>query len=397
MIKKIRNYFKDITGNVRVFGMGSFLNDASSEMIYPLLPIFLMTLGASVSFVGIVEGLAESTAAIGKLISGWYSDRIKARKGLAVSGYVLSGLTRPLIALAAAPWHVLAARFTDRIGKGVRTSPRDALIAASVDPKIKAKAFGFHRAMDHAGSILGSALAMLILYVSPENYRLVFGLAIIPSVLCVFVLWKWAKDIPPDPVEAAEGRPRLSWRSLDKRLRAFVIIMFIFTLGNSSDAFLLIRAKDLDVAVYHLPLIWIVLHLVKTITSIPGGDLADKYGRRKVIIAGWIVYALIYAGFAFAGVEWHAWALFGLYGVYFGLAEGAEKALVSDLTPSHLCGTAFGFFHLAVGFASLPASIMFGFIWDAVGVEAAFGVGAGLALVASIGLAFFVEPGTVDS
>jgi len=383
MFTRLRKYFADIKGNVRVFGLTSFFNDASTEMIYPLLPVFLTkVLGASVGFVGVIEGIAESTAAIGKLVAGWYSDRIRARKKLAVLGYGLSTLTRPAVAASTRPWHVLFARFADRVGKGVRTSPRDALLASSIDPAVKGKAFGFHRAMDHAGAILGPAAALLVLYLKPGDYRLIFWLALIPGVMAVWILWRYAVEIPPPECGQASGRPRLSWRAMDKKLRRYIIVVFIFTLGNSSDAFLILRAEELGISVALVPLLWMVLHAVKVVVSTPGGSLSDVIGRRRTIILGWTVYAIIYAGFALAGAPWHGWALFALYGVYFGLTEGAERALVSDLAEQETAGTAFGFFHLAVGAASLPASVIFGYVWKLHGAPAAFGMGAGLAVVA---------------
>jgi len=374
--------------------VGSFLNDVATEMIYPLLPVFLTkVLGATFGFVGVIEGIAESTSSVAKLLSGWYSDRRGSRKAPTVAGYALSGLTRPLVAVAGAPWHVLLARFTDRIGKGVRTSPRDALLAASVDPKIRGKAFGFHRAMDNAGALVGPAISMLILWWKPgmEHYRLVFWIACVPTAIAVLILWRWIREVPPDK-KGASGAPSLSWSALDRSFRAYVIVMFIFTLGNSSDAFLLLRAEKLGVPDYLLPLLWIVLNFTKTITNIPGGGLADRWGRKKVIIIGWVVYSLIYAGFAAAGAIWHAWALFALYGIYFGMTEGAERALVSDLAPDHIRGTAYGFFHLSVGLAAFPASALFGYLWDKVGVEIAFGTGAGFATLAAILMAFLVRP-----
>lgn len=385
MIKRIKAYFADIKGNVRVFGATSFFNDASTEMIYPLLPLFLMNmLGASVGFVGVIEGIAEATASLGKLIAGWYSDRIRVRKNIAVFGYGLSTLTRPIIALATLPWHILGARFVDRIGKGIRTSPRDALLACSVDPSKKGKAFGFHRAMDHAGAIVGPAMALAILWFKPGGYRLVFWIALIPGIISVWALWKYAVEVPPVQCDKKGGPPKLSWNILDIKLRRYIAVVFIFTLGNSSDVFLLIRAQELGVAAEMAPLLWMVLHVVKVAVSMPGGSLSDRIGRRRAIIFGWTIYAAIYAGFAFAGAAWHAWALFALYGIYFGLTEGAERALVSDLAEEKIIGTAFGFFHLAVGFASLPASVIFGYVWKSFGAPAAFCMGAGLAFLAMI-------------
>jgi len=384
MIRRIKDYFKDITGNVRVFGAASFFNDASTEMIYPLLPVFLTkVLGASVGFVGVIEGIAESTAAIAKLLSGWYSDRIRARKNISVLGYAVSTLTRPAIAIATMPWHVLAARFVDRVGKGVRTSPRDALIASSVDPTVRGKAFGFHRGMDHAGAIVGPAVALLVFHFKPEDYRFLFWIALLPGLLAVWAIWRYAVEIAPPVSEEKKGPAKLSWNILDKNLRRYILVVFLFTLGNSSDAFLILRAEDLGVATAMIPLLWIVLHAVKVVTSMPGGSLSDRIGRRRTIISGWVVYALIYAGFAIAASQWHAWALFALYGIYFGLAEGAERALVSDLSEEETAGTAFGFYHLAVGAASFPASAIFGYVWKMYSAEAAFLMGASFAIAAA--------------
>jgi predicted MFS family arabinose efflux permease len=237
---------------------------------------------------------------------------------------------------------------------------------------------------------------MLLLWWKPGDYRFVFWWACVPTALTVLVLWFWVSEVAP-PHKESSTRPRLSWKSLAPEFRLYVAVMFIFTLGNSSDAFLLLRAESLGIRDYMMPLLWMVLHLVKTATNMPGGSLADRWGRRRTIIIGWIIYAFIYAGFAFASESWHVWALFALYGIYFGLTEGAERALVCDLAPENVRGTAFGFFHLAVGLAALPASVMFGYIWDKVSVEAAFGVGAGLALLAGLMLAAFVGRPSVDT
>ena len=385
MIRRIRDYFKDITGNVRVFGVASFFNDASTEMIYPLLPIFLTkVLGASVGFVGVIEGIAESTAAIAKLLSGWYSDRIRARKNISVLGYAVSTLTRPAIAIATMPWHVLAARFVDRVGKGVRTSPRDALIASSVEPSVRGKAFGFHRGMDNAGAIVGPAAALLVFHFRPGDYRFLFWIALLPGLLAVWAIWRYAVEIAPPAGGEGKGPAKLSWSKLDKNLRNYILVVFLFTLGNSSDAFLILRAEDLGVTTAMIPLIWMVLNAVKVFTGMPGGSLSDRIGRRRTIILGWIVYALIYGGFAVAGLQWHAWVLFALYGIYFGLTEGAERALVSDLTDEETSGTAFGFYHLAVGAASFPASVIFGYVWKMYSAEAAFLMGASFAILAAV-------------
>lgn len=381
-----------VTRNVFALGVVSLLTDASTEMIYPLLPVFLTTvLGAGTAFVGLVEGVAESTASLFKLISGWMSDRVKRRKPLVVSGYGLSGLTRPLVAAATASWHVLAARFIDRIGKGLRSSPRDALIADSSPPDQLGKAFGFHRAMDHAGAVVGPLIASaILLYLAglpiARSYRILFALATIPAILCVLVLLFAVREVPrPSPLPAMNPRAtRLSLSPFDRRFKAFLAVVLLFTLGNSSDAFLLLRAQNAGIAVQLLPILWAALHAVKSLASIPGGALSDRIGRRRVILAGWFLYATVYFGFSRAETATQVWALFAVYGVYFGLTEGAEKALVADLVPAHLRGTAYGVYNCAVGVAALPSSLLMGAVWAAFGPTAAFTMGALFAVAAAM-------------
>lgn len=384
-MKKIsikKNLFAGLGRNVVVLGVVSFFTDASSDMIYPLLPLFVtLTLGASAEMLGLIEGVAESTASLLKFFSGWLSDVLKKRKCLTVAGYALASLSRPFMALATAPWHVLCVRFTDRIGKGIRTAPRDALIADSTNVEFRGKAFGFHRAMDHMGAIIGPILAMVVLVFAPQNYRLVFWLATIPALLSVLILIVGAKEIPP---EQSEHLPSLRLRGIDRNFRLYLGIVFLFALGNSSDAFLLLRAKDLGVPVVSIPIIWVVLHVVKAVSSMPGGALSDLIGRKKVIIGGWIMYALVYAAFAFSSSAWQAWALFALYGVYFGLTEGVEKAFVADLVKPEMRGLAYGVFNCAIGIGALPASIIMGILWHRVSPMAAFLFGAGLALLSSL-------------
>ncbi|MBL7074581.1 MFS transporter [candidate division KSB1 bacterium] len=373
---------KGITKNVLALGVVSLLTDVSSEMFYPLLPIFLTTmLGASVGFVGVVEGIAESTSSLLKLFSGWFSDRMGKRKLLVFGGYTLSSLTRPVIAVAAAGWHVLLARFVDRVGKGVRTSPRDALIADSTPKGYLGKSFGFHRAMDHTGAVIGPLLAFLILKLSVENYRLVFWLAAIPAVMSVFTLILFVSERSPRPGNV--GKATLTLKPFSRTFKAFLLVVALFTLGNSSDAFLILRARSLGVPVGLIPILWVMLHVVKTASSVPGGSWSDRVGRKRVIVTGWAVYALIYLGLAIASKAIHVWILFALYGIYFGLTEGTEKALVADLVPVELRGTAYGVYHFAVGVMALPASVLMGVLWDWIGPAGAFCFGAGLALLAS--------------
>ena len=394
--------------NVFALGWTSLLNDAASEMIYPLLPVFLtVTLGAGATFVGLIEGFAESIASLGKLLSGWLSDRIGKRKGLVLAGYALAAVSRPLIALAHTPLQVLFIRASDRVGKGVRGSPRDALLAASCGADERGKAFGFHRAMDHAGAIIGPLLASGVLLAlasgrsgdaagpTAGDYRLMFALASIPGFLTLLLIVWGVREVKPDPAGGA-GPVRLALAPFSGRFKAFLAIVTLFTLGNSSDAFLLLRAKDLGVAVAMLPILWIVLHVVKSLSSVPGGMVSDRLGRRGVIVAGWGIYALAYLGFGLATRAWQAWALFAVYGLFFGLTEGVEKAFVADLVPERLRGTAFGLYNFAIGIAALPASLLLGLVWETTGSALlAFGLGAALALAASVLLLFVHEDGTV--
>jgi MFS family permease len=377
-----------LSRNVVILGAVSLLNDTASEMIYPLLPVFLSAvLGAGPAALGVIEGIAESAASLLKLASGYYSDRIRRRRGWVISGYLLSNLTRPLIGLSTAWTGVLVLRFFDRIGKGVRTSPRDALIAESVSPAYHGKAFGFHRAADHAGAIVGPLLATALLAFEAVDLKTVFLLSVVPGLLAVAVLWAGVRETP---AASRPSNPRDSlslgraWRAMPLALRRFTAILFIFTLGNSSDAFLLLKARQLGVSIAMIPVLWMVLHVVKTASSVPGGIASDRLGRKGVIVSGWIVYAATYAGFVWADTAWAAWALFGLYGLYFSLTESAEKALIADLAPADLRGSAFGLYHLMLGIGALPASLLFGWVWQAWGDAAAFGMGAGLALAAAL-------------
>ncbi len=364
----------------------SLLTDASSEMIYPLLPVFLTaTLGAGAATLGAIEGAAESTAALLKLASGWWSDRLPRRKPLVVAGYALASAARPLVALAGSAGQVLAVRLADRVGKGIRSSPRDALLAAAVPPEARGRAFGFHRAADHLGAVLGPLAAFALLRGAGADVRTVFALAAVPAALAVAVLVFGVREAPPaarprraPPLPAGPG-PLDADAAAGRPLVALLAAVTLFTLGNSTDAFLILRAAQLGVPVALVPLLWALLHVVKSASSTPGGALSDRVGRRPLIAAGWLVYAAVYLGFAAADAPWHAWALFAAYGVVFGLTEGAEKALVADLAPSARRGAAFGWYHGAVGAAALPASLLFGALWERYGAPAAFRAGAALA------------------
>lgn len=382
-------------------GWVSFLTDVSSEMIYPLLPSFLTkALGAGPAALGWIEGVAQTTASLTQIASGAWSDRAKRRKPLVVAGYVVAAIARPLVAFARAWGHVLAIRFADRVGKGIRTSPRDALLADIVPPASRGRAFGIQRAMDNAGAFVGPLVAALLLKLAIVDERGVFLLAAIPGIAAVVVLLVAVPDrttrthregpagAPVAPTlssQAGSGReeplPRPFW--------TVVAIFALFTLANSTDAFLLLRAQQAGVATWQLPLFWAFFQGVKAATSVPGGSFADRAGRVPAILLGWLVYAAAYAGFAFVSRPAAVWALVAVYALFYGLTEGAERALVADLVPAHARGRAYGFFHASIGVAALPASVVFGLLWNRFGARTAFLTGAAVALAAALALGAF--------
>ncbi len=384
-------------------GWTSFLNDVSSEMIYPLLPIFLtQTLGASLRFVGLVEGVAESTASFLKLFSGRLSDRTGRRRGFILYGYGLSSLMRPLIGVATAAWQVLVLRFIDRLGKGARVSPRDALTADLTPPEHRGLAFGFQRAMDNAGAILGPLLASGLLALFGMGYRTLFLLASIPGACAVLVVWRFVHDpvrevFPSDSMNAGGSRGIGTTSRLNPRVLLLLLVFGLFALGNSSDAFLILRARDLGVSDVAIPVIWIVLSLSKTLSSVPAGMASDRIGRRGTILTGWVIYALVYAGFARADATWHAWALFATYGLYFGLTEGVERALIADVSRKEERGSVFGVYNFILGLAALPASLIMGAVWQRYGYPSAFYLGSGLAAVAALLLAVLLRSPAVEA
>src|SRR5438128_69015 len=410
--------YRRLPRNVFAISLVSLLNDVSSEIIYPLLPFFLNnTLGVSARVLGSIEGTAESVSSLLKLFAGHFSDRFGKRKIFVVSGYVLSSFARPLLAFATS-WHqVLGIRLSDRVGKGVRTAPRDAMIADTVTIKERGLAFGFHRAMDHTGAVVGPLIGYLLvlLFAADRNaltgrdFTRIFLLASIPALAAVLVVSffvreshkpKRAADSAPDTGANTVAPPiRLSLRGFDGNFKRFLVIIALFTLSNSSDFFLLLRARDAGVSVLSIPLLWAALHGSKVLSSIFGGDLSDRLGRKRLIVSGWILYAAVYGGFAFVSNPVSAWILFLIYGVYFGLAEGAEKALVADLVRPEQRGTAYGLYNLAFGITVLPASLLMGVLWDTWNPETAFFVSAAIGSVAALLLALFVRPGkrVVDS
>ncbi|WP_026842681.1 MFS transporter [Citrifermentans bremense] len=382
--------FKGITGNVLILGLVSFFTDVSSEMIYPLLPLFLTgVLGAGPAFLGTIEGVAESTSSLLKLVSGIVSDRVRRRKRLVLIGYTVSSFMRPLIGSAGSAFTVLLIRTGDRVGKGIRTSPRDALIADSVDPSLRGKAYGFHRSMDHAGALVGPLVATLLLSYFVTDLRVVFWLAAIPGLLAVLlIVWKVRET---ERVPLAKERLQLALIPAGP-LRRYLLILFLFTLGNSSDAFLLLKAGTLGVPPHRIPLLWAFFHLVKMMSSMPFGALSDRIGRKSVIVAGWCVYSLAYIGFGLAANEMQVWLLFAFYGLFFGLTEGAEKAYLVDMSDATLRGAAFGWYNFAIGAGALPASLLFGLIWQHAGPVAPFIFGAALSALAVLLLLVLVRP-----
>jgi len=369
-------------------------------MIYPLLPIFLAgVLGANASFIGAIEGTAESTASLLKLLSGWWSDKVASRKPFVVVGYLIASIVRPFTAATHNATQVLGIRVTDRIGKGLRTSPRDALLADSAPPESRGLAYGFHAAADNAGAVLGPLVAFLLLKLhgvgaldtsrhlsvhDEHAIRNVFWLSALPAAIAMLILIFVVRDVKRSDGQSKSSETPGESSKLSRRFWAYLVVVLLFTLGNSTDAFLLLRANQLGVPVALAPILWAVLNFVKAATGTYGGQLSDRVGRKPLIVGGWLLYAAVYFAFGWAGAPWQAWALFAVYGVFYGMTEGTEKALVADIVPRIRRGAAFGWYNLAIGLGALPASLIFGWIWDRSGAPSAFVFGASLALVAAI-------------
>ena len=379
---------------VFTLGIVSLLTDLSSEMIYPILPLFLAnTLGASTAFIGLVEGVAESTASILKVFSGYVSDKLGKRKQLILFGYGLSSFVKPFLAIVNSSWQVLGLRFADRLGKGIRGAPRDAMIADVTEPSERGRSFGFHRAMDTVGAMIGPGITFLLLLWFGTNYRGIFLMAAIPALAAVAVIIFAVKEIAPiisNQQAKCQGAecPKLSIRNIPPQFLILLGIVALFTLGNSSDAFLLLRAQNLGVSKTFVPLIWLFFNAVYTLVAIPAGVWSDKVGRRKVILVGLSIYALSYAGFALATNAWHAWVLFGIYGIYYGTTEGVIRAFIADVVPKEIRATTFGVYNFMVGVLLFPANLITGWLWKVAGAHVAFGFGAMLALTAA--LLFFI-------
>lgn len=383
---------KKLDKNVYTLGLVSLFTDISSQMIYPLLPVFLFSvLGVGTVFIGLLEGIAESIASILKVFSGWYSDKLKKRKPIILLGYSLSTIGKPFLYLATAGWHVLAVRFVDRVGKGIRTSPRDALVANSSSPEERGRAFGIQRAMDRMGAFLGPLVAFAILPLLNNNLRLLFLLALFPALIAVFIIIFFLKEKPHVSDSSKTAKP-FSLRHLGKDFKMFVFVVAVFTLGNSSDAFLILRAKDLGIKTLFIPILWLMYNFVCSLSSIPLGHLSDKIGRRKTTLLGFCVYGVVYLGFAFSNSVSHIWVFMGLYGIYYGLSEGVLRAYVADLVEDQsVLATAYGVYHTVVGLCMFPASLIMGVLWQAFSPTVAFIFGAILALISAVGLSVFVR------
>jgi MFS family permease len=335
----------------------------------------------------VIEGAAEAANSGLKILSGWLADRWRSPKKLVLLGYGLASAVRPLIAISTAWPQVLAIRFTDRLGKGIRGAPRDAMLADLAPASARGRVFGFHRAMDHAGAVTGPLLASAFLYFYPADYRTLFALTIVPGVIVIVVLLRVPERAPANPAKHAEpnpSEPRGAPRNLGEPFWNSMAVILLFSLGNASDAFLLLRLSDLGVTVFWIPLLWSALHVVKVVSSLGGGALSDRFGRRALIALGWLIYALVYAGFGVVDSPPIVIVIFLLYGLYFGLTEGVEKAWVADMAPAESRGTAFGIYNAALGVGSFAASLIFGAIWTRVSPHAAFLTGAGLALAAAV-------------
>jgi MFS family permease len=383
-------------------GWTSLFTDAATEMIYPLLPVYLSrVLGASAVSLGIIEGVAEGVNSLLKVISGYWSDRVRRRRPIVIGGYAVSSIARPFIAVTTSWPQVLVIRALDRVGKGVRGAPRDVLLARFATPATRGRIYGFHRAMDHAGAIVGPLAATVVLFFAPDQYRLLFGLTVIPGAIAVALLFAVDEDAGSADATAHRESQIPSSKSQTAKLPGRVIallgVLLVFGLGNSADAFLLLRLSDALGGATYVPLLWSAIHVVKASLSTWGGGLSDRFGRKRMIIAGWIVYALVYFGFAWStrAVAFIAWFLF--YGVYFALAEGPEKALVADLTPMERRGAAFGWYNATTGVGALIASVLFGELYEHLGAPVAFMTGAALAGVAAVLLLFIPTDTIKDS
>lgn len=402
-MKKNKRFF-GFGRNVFVSGLVSFFMDFSSEMIYPLVPLFLSNvLGVNKSIIGLIEGIAESTASLLRVFSGWFSDKTGKRKILMIVGYGISTLSRPVVALSTLWGHVLTFRFIDRFGKGIRGAPRDALIVESSDKAYLGRAFGLQKAMDTFGAVVGPAVAFVLLGIFSNDYRKVFWISMIPGTIAVLLIVFFIKERgqgfkePGGRVKFLENKPSTPrilesspLRSFDWRFRFFVIIAGIFAIGNSSDVFLILRAQQVGIPVVMIPIVYLLFNLIYSLSAIPAGIAADKFGKKRVILLGFLLFAIVYYGFAVASDTMTIWVLFAFYGLFMGLTEGIQKAFLATIIPSDFKATAFGVYNTVVGIAMLPASLIGGLLWDTVSPSATFYFGAVTSCLSAILFMVFI-------
>jgi MFS family permease len=380
--------------NIWVVTVTSFLTDISSEMIFNLIPLFLANvLGVGTAVIGLIDGVAETTASLMKFYAGAVSDRLGQRKWLAVGGYALSAVAKPFLYFANAWGWVLGVRFADRLGKGIRTAPRDALVADSIDEKRRGLAFGVHRAGDTAGAFLGIGVAALIVWMTQSGaaqltrrtFQVAVLASILPALLAVVVLALGAADVRPPNKQVTPVR--LSLNGMERRFKLFLLVMVLFTLGNSSDSFVVLLGQNRGLNILQIMLMVMTFNLVYALLAGPLGSLSDRVGRRRLIIGGWIAYGLVYLGLAFSTLGWHVWVLYGLYGIYYAATEGVARALVADIVPQDLRGTAYGLLNAGIGLTVLPASVIAGLLWQGAGSWAGFGPSAPFFFGAAMSLA----------
>jgi MFS family permease len=382
--------------NVFFLGLTSLLNDISSEMIFTLLPLFLTNiLGVSSVIVGLIGGISGSADSFFRIISGWYSDKIGNRKSFAVFGYALSAIVKPFMVIASSWGAVTGIRFVDRLGKGIRNAPRDALLADSVSDRERGKGFGLQRAMDSSGAVIGLALTALIIHLVQGDagtlelptFHWMVIVGIVPGILGTLVILFLVHEAKkPKKGAAQEKLPVKITGGFSTRFKIYLVILGIFTLGNTSDFFVILRAQNLGDSLIYIALVLVMFNVIYTVISTPAGILSDKLGRRGLLIVGWLIYAIVYLGFAVANAPWQVWVLFAVYGIYYGIVEGVSRAFVADLVSVEKRGTAYGWYNGVLSLALLPASLIAGWLWEAVSPAATFYFGSGLAFIAAIGI-----------
>ncbi len=376
--------------NVTIAGLVSFFMDVSTEMIYPLVPLFLANvLNVNKSIIGLIEGIAESTASLLKVFSGWFSDRIGNRKWFMAAGYGISTLSRPIVAIATTWHHVMGSRFMDRFGKGVRTAPRDAIIAESTNKAFLGRAFNFHRSLDTMGAVVGPAAAFFFLGIFSNDYRKVFWLSMIPGAIAVLLIIFFITEKKKSFKDRSK-RPKLTLKHFDWRFKFFVAIATLFAIGNSSDVFLILRAQQIGISPAMIPVVYLLFNLVYSFSAIPVGIVADRFGRKRIILLGFVLFAIVYYGFAVVNDPITIWVLFAFYGIFMGLTEGIQKAFLATIIPSGFKATAFGVYNTAVGLAMFPASLIGGLLWDNISPSATFYFGVITATLSAVLFVLFI-------